>query len=214
MTLELGVLISGRGSNLQAILDAIERGALDARVRLVVSNRGEAFGLERARAAGVATAVVDHRQFTDRGTFEREVVRLLHEHGAQWLVLAGFMRIVTRELLNSFRDRVVNIHPSLLPAFPGVDAQAQAIDYGVHLTGCTVHLVDEGVDHGPILAQAAITVEPGDTRDSLAERLLDTEHRLLVATLRHIASGDLSLEGPTSEAGRPRVRWRGGPPRI
>lgn len=214
MTLELGVLISGRGSNLQAILDAIERGALDARVRLVVSNRGEALGLERAQAAGVATAVVDHRRFTDRGTFEREVVRLLHEHGAEWLVLAGFMRIVTRELLDSFRDRVVNIHPSLLPAFPGVDAQAQAVDYGVHVTGCTVHLVDEGVDHGPILAQAAVPVEPSDTRDSLAQRLLDTEHTLLVATLRRIASGDLSLEGPTSEDGRPRVRWRGGAPRI
>lgn len=214
MTLALGVLLSGRGSNFQAILDAIARGELDAKVRLVVSNRGDAEGLERARAAGVTARFVDHRTFSDRGSFEREVVRQLRDAGVEWVVLAGFMRIVTSELLGAFPDRVVNIHPSLLPAFPGVDAQAQAIAYGVTVTGCTVHLVDEGVDHGPVLAQAALPIAPDDTRDTLATRLLEREHALLVATLCRIAAGDLSIEPPPEAGARPRVHWRAGPPRI
>ena len=214
MTLELGVLLSGRGSNLQSILDAIACGALDARVRLVVSNRAEAQGLERARKAGIPSLFLDHRGYPDRSAYERELVQRLGAAGVEWVVLAGFMRIVTRELLGAFPERVVNIHPSLLPAFPGLNAQAQALAYGVAMTGCTVHLVDEGVDHGPILAQASLAVEPEDTRETLSARLLDREHALLVATLQRIAEGDLTVSPPADAGGRPRVSWRGGPPRA
>ncbi|MBM4358446.1 MAG: phosphoribosylglycinamide formyltransferase [Deltaproteobacteria bacterium] len=214
MTLALGVLISGRGSNLMAILDAVASGTLDARVHLVASNRADAGGLEHARAAGVTTAFVDHRAFPDRASFERELVARLRDAGAEWLVLAGFMRVVTAELLDAFPGRVLNIHPSILPAFPGLDAQAQALAYGVTVTGCTVHLVDEGVDHGPILAQAALALEPSESRDDLAARLLPLEHALLIATLQRIAAGDLTVEPPASAGGRPQVRFRGGAPRA
>ncbi len=186
MTLELGVLISGRGSNLQAVLDAIADGSLDARVRLVISNRPDAGGLLRAAAAGVATRLVDHKTFADRPSFERTLVAELKRAGCEWVLLAGFMRVLTREFLDAFPNQVINIHPSLLPAFPGMDAQSQALLSGDRLTGCTVHLVDEGVDHGPILAQAEVPVMPGDTRDTLAMRILEKEHTLLVATLRSL----------------------------
>lgn len=205
--LELGVLISGRGSNLQAILDAIAGEALDARVRLVVSNVAGATGLDRARASGVPTAVVSHRDHPDRASFDERVVEALRNAGVEWVVLAGFMRIVTPTLLDAFAGRVINIHPSLLPAFPGVDAQAQALAHGVRITGCTVHLVDEGVDAGPILAQAAVPVLPDDDRDRLAERILAREHQLLVATLQWIAEGRLSIT-PT-DGDRPKVALEG-----
>lgn len=214
MTLQLGVLISGRGSNLQAILDAIAAGTLDARVRLVVANRPDAAGLTRAKAAGLTTAVVEHKAFGDRTTFEHALVAVLTRASCDWIVLAGFMRILTREFLSAFPERVVNIHPSLLPAFPGLDAQAQALAYGVHVTGCTVHLVDEGVDHGPILAQTTLEVEPADTRDILAGRLLEKEHALLIATLAAIASDRLSIEPAATGDARPTARWRGAPPRV
>jgi phosphoribosylglycinamide formyltransferase-1 len=214
MTLALGVLVSGRGSNLQSILDAVASGALDAQVRLVLSNRADSQGLERARSCGIPTLHLDHRGYSDRAAYDRDLARSLREAGVEWVVLAGFMRIVTRELLGAFPDRVVNIHPSLLPAFPGLDAQAQALAYGVAVTGCTVHLVDEGVDHGPILAQATLDVEADDTRDTLASRLLSREHALLVATLQRIAKGDLTVSPPTTAGGRPRVSWHSGPPRA
>jgi phosphoribosylglycinamide formyltransferase-1 len=211
--IDLGVLISGRGSNLQAILDAVSAGALDARVRVVISNRPDAAGLDRARAAGVPAKVIDHKAHPDRESFERALVIALRDARVEWVVLAGFMRILTAAFLGAFPNRVVNIHPSLLPAFPGVDAQAQALAYGVRITGCTVHLVDEGVDHGPILAQTAVPVLAADTRGALAERLLVSEHGLLVSTLQSIARGQLELLAPTHEGGRPRVRWRDGVPR-
>lgn len=204
--LELGVLISGRGSNLGAILDAIAAEALDARLRLVISNEPKAAGLERARSAGVPTAVISHREHRDRAAFDRAVVEQLQQAGVDWVVLAGFMRIVTSTLLDAFPGRVLNIHPSLLPAFPGVDAQGQALAYGVRITGCTVHLVDEGVDAGPILAQAAVPVLPDDDRDRLATRILAREHQLLVATLQWIAEGRLAV---TPGEGRPRVALDG-----
>ena len=185
--MDLGVLISGRGSNLQAIIDAIAEGRLGAQLRLVLSNRADAAGLERANAAGIATTVVDHRSYADRPSFDAAMVQALTGAGANWVVLAGFMRIVTPVFLDAFPNRVINIHPSLLPAFPGVDAQAQALAYGVRVSGCTVHLVHEGVDAGPILAQAAVPVLPNDTRDALAARILEQEHRLLVETLQGIA---------------------------
>lgn len=183
MTLALGVLVSGRGSNLGAILEAIGSGQLDAQVRLVVSNRAGVPALARAEAAGAKTLVVAHETFPDRERFERALVAVLRDAGADWIVLAGFMRILSRTFLEAFPGRVVNIHPSLLPAFPGLDAQGQALAAGVTRTGCTVHLVDEGLDTGPVLAQAEVPVFPDDTRDTLAARILAAEHRLLVATL-------------------------------
>lgn len=208
--MDLGVLISGRGSNLGAILDAIAEGRLDARVRLVVSNKAGAAGLDRAREAGVATVVVPHQDFPDRASFDAALVAALREHGVEWVVLAGFMRLVTPVLLDAFPFHVVNIHPSLLPAFPGVDAQAQALAYGARITGCTVHLVDAGTDSGPILAQAAVPVLPDDSRDSLAARILAEEHALLVRVLGGLGAGKLVV-GPAQPGKRVHVSLRGEP---
>lgn len=204
--LDLGVLVSGSGTNLQAILDAVQAGTLDARVRVVVSNKAEAQGLARAQGAGVPTRVISHRDWPDRPSFDRELARVLREAGVQWVVLAGFMRIVTAELLDAFPHRVINIHPSLLPAFPGVDAQAQALAYGVRVTGCTVHLVDTGTDTGPIIGQRAVPVLHGDDRATLAARVLEQEHALLVEVLQGIAAGRLQVERSEAEGGRTRAR--------
>jgi len=210
--LKLGVLISGRGSNLQAIIDAIDACTLDARIELVLSNKAKAAGLERARAHGVRTAVVSHRDFADRASFDAAMVAELRAAGVEWVVLAGFMRIVTPTFLEAFKLRVINIHPSLLPAFVGIDAQQQAIDYGVRVTGCTVHLVDEGVDAGPIIAQAVVPVRQDDDRDALAQRLLVHEHRLLVQVLQWIADGRVHVAAAAD--GRPRVRVEGATPVV
>ena len=197
----LGVLISGGGTNLQAILDAIATRRLDARVALVLSNKAGAGGLERARVAGVPTLIVDHRTYDGREAFDAAVVDALRGHGVEWVVLAGFMRIVTRVLLDAFPMRVVNIHPALLPSFPGVDAQRQALEYGVRISGCTVHFVDGGTDTGPIIAQRAVPVLSGDDVASLTARILATEHVLLPAVLQWIAEGRVTLV----EGTRPRV---------
>jgi phosphoribosylglycinamide formyltransferase 1 len=189
MTLDLGILVSGSGTNLQSILEAVASGTLDARVRLVVSNKPEVKAIARAEAAGVPVRVLSHKTFPDREQFDRALVVALRDAGVQWVVLAGFMRVLTPVFLGSFPERVVNIHPALLPAFPGVDAQAQALAYGVRFTGCTVHFVDAGTDTGPIIAQVAVPVLQTDTRDSLAARVLVQEHRLLVSVLRWIAEG-------------------------
>jgi phosphoribosylglycinamide formyltransferase-1 len=188
-TLDLGVLVSGNGSNLQAILDAIANGTLDARVRLVLSNRAQAFAVERAKKANVPTRVVSHQAHASREAFDAQLVEALRQHGAEWIVLAGFMRILTPVFLNAFRGRVLNIHPSLLPAFPGVHAIQQALRHGVRVTGCTVHWVEEGVDSGPIIAQRAVPVLPGDNEDSLAERMHRAEHELYVQALAELANG-------------------------
>lgn len=207
--LDLGVLISGRGSNLQAILDAVASGRLNARVRVVISNKPGVEGLARAERAGVPTRVIAHKGFPDRPSFDAALVDALREAGASWVVLAGFMRLLTPTLLDAFPHRVVNIHPALLPAFPGVDAQQQALEHGVRITGCTVHLVDAGTDTGPILAQAAAPVLDGDDRDALAARLIELEHALLVQALIWIAEGRLEIVPPAVPGGRPRARFAG-----
>ena len=206
MTLALGVLVSGSGTNLQAILDAIARGDLDAQVAVVVSNVAAAKGLDRARAAGVPAVVVDHKAEPTREAFDAKLVAVLREHGVSCVVLAGFMRIVTPVLLEAFPDRVVNIHPSLLPAFPGKDAQAQALRYGVRFAGCTVHLVDAGTDTGPVIDQAVVPVLASDDLASLAARILAREHELLPAALQAIASGRVSVERTGERGARARVR--------
>jgi phosphoribosylglycinamide formyltransferase 1 len=208
--LVLGVLVSGSGTNLQAVLDAVSDGRLRATVGVVVSNVANAKGLERARAAGVPAVVVDHKAYPSREAFDAAVVEVLRAHGVGCVVLAGFMRIVTATLLDAFPDRVVNIHPSLLPAFPGVNAQAQALRYGVRVSGCTVHLVDGGTDTGPIVAQAAVPVLDTDDEDALRARILEKEHELLPAVLGWIASGRFEVIAG-AEGQRPRVRVREAP---
>jgi len=189
----LGVLVSGSGTNLQAILDAIAGGRLDARVVVVISNKASAGALERATRAGVPTLTLDHKAFDGREAFDAALVDALRQHRAEWVVLAGFMRILTRVLLDAFPMRVVNIHPALLPSFPGVDAQRQAVEYGVRVTGCTVHFVDTGTDTGPIIAQRALDVLPGEDVESLKKRLLAVEHQLLPEALQWIAEGRVSI---------------------
>jgi phosphoribosylglycinamide formyltransferase 1 len=213
-TLDLGVLISGRGSNLQAILTAIAAGQLDARVRLVISNRPDVEGLAFAERAGIPTRVLAHQGFPDRSTFDAALVAALHEAGVAWVVLAGFMRLLTSTFLEAFPHRVINIHPSLLPSFPGVDAQRQALEHGVRITGCTVHLVDAGTDTGPILAQAAVPVLDGDDREALAGRILGFEHELLVGVLSWIAAGRVEVILPTTPGGCTRVKVAGGAPPL
>ena len=194
--LNLGVLVSGEGSNLQAILDAVSAGTLNARVKVVISNRPGAKALERARAAGVSALTVPHKDFASREAFDAALVSALREADVNWIVLAGFMRVLTPQFLDAYPGRVINIHPSLLPAFPGVDAAKQALDYGVKLTGCTVHFVDHGVDSGRIIAQRAVPIEPADDLSSLAARIHGVEHELFVNVLREIAAARvLPFEG-------------------
>jgi phosphoribosylglycinamide formyltransferase 1 len=203
----LGVLVSGSGSNLQAILDARSAGTLTASVGVVVSNVAAAKGLERARAAGVPTALVDHKAFADRAAFDAELVKVLRAHAVDVVVLAGFMRLVTPTLLDAFPHRVVNVHPALLPAFPGVHAQKQALDYGVKVTGCTVHFVDAGTDTGPVIAQATVLVKDDDDEESLRARILEQEHALLPRVLQWIVEGKVRVEaGGAGDGQRPRVR--------
>lgn len=190
------VLISGRGSNMAALLDAARNPDYPAEIALVLSNRADAAGLLRAQQAGVPTAVVESRAFRgDREGFERAMEAELAGHGVELLALAGFMRVLTPGFVARWEGRLVNIHPSLLPAFPGLDTHARALAAGVRLHGCTVHLVSAGVDEGPILAQAAVPVLPGDTPETLAARVLAQEHRLYPAALAWLAAGRVRLEG-------------------
>jgi len=206
-TLHLGVLVSGNGSNLQAILDAVADSRLDAEIRLVVSNVPGAPALARAERAGVPSLTVCHREFSSRELYERRLADLLEEAGVEWVALAGFMRILTPVFLRRFPERVVNIHPALLPAFAGAHAQLQALNYGVKVTGCTVHFVDEGVDTGPIIAQRTVAVLDDDDEASLSGRILAEEHRVYVEVLQWIAEGRIHL-ARISEGGRARVVHR------
>lgn len=191
----IGVLISGRGSNLQALMDAVAAGTLAAHIRVVISNKAGAGGLERAAAAGIETVVLDHRAFSSRSEFDAALATALQSRGVQLVCLAGFMRLIGPPLLKVYPDAILNIHPSLLPAFPGVDAQAQALAHGVKVSGVTVHLVTGELDGGPIVAQAAVPVEDGDTPESLSARILREEHRLYPAAVATVLSGDWRLEG-------------------
>jgi phosphoribosylglycinamide formyltransferase 1 len=193
--LSLGVLVSGTGSNLQAILDAIAAGTLNARVKVVISNRAGVQALERARAAGVTALTIPHKDFPSREAFDRALVSALREAEVDWIVLAGFMRVLTPEFLNAYPGRIINIHPALLPAFPGVDAAKQALAYGVKISGCTVHFVVAELDSGPIIAQAAVPVLADDTAQTLAERILVEEHRIYPQALRDVAAGRVRLTG-------------------
>ncbi len=195
MSRTLGVLISGRGSNLQAILDAIAEGRLDARVGVVVSNQADAQGLERAEKAGVPTAVLSHKDYDSREAFDEAVFARLKKHDVDVVCLAGFMRILSPVLVRAFPNRLLNIHPSLLPAFVGLHAQRQAVEHGAKVSGCTVHLVDEELDHGPILLQTPVPVEEGDSEESLSVRILEQEHKLYPEAIQLILDGKVRVDG-------------------
>jgi phosphoribosylglycinamide formyltransferase-1 len=191
----IGVLISGRGSNLQALIDAIEEARLPATIAIVISNRDGAAGLERARAAGIETLVIDHRAFPTRDAFDLAVASELRKRGVSLVCLAGFMRLVGTPLLDAFPNAILNVHPSLLPAFPGVDAQRQALDYGVKVAGATVHLVTADLDAGPIVLQAAVPVRDDDSAETLAARILIEEHRIYPEAVRIMLAGGWTIEG-------------------
>ncbi len=191
----LGVLISGRGSNLQSIIDAIAAGRLDATIAVVVSNRAEAQGLKRARDAGIEAVHLSPRDYADRDAYDRALAELLIARGVALVCLAGFMRLIGRPLLDAFPDRILNIHPSLLPSFPGLDAQQQALAHGVRVSGVTVHLVNAGLDDGPIVMQASVPVLEDDTVERLTERILVEEHRLYPAAIGAILDGGWSIAG-------------------
>jgi phosphoribosylglycinamide formyltransferase-1 len=192
--LRVAALVSGRGSNLQAILDAA-RGDFPARVVLVVSDREGAHALVRARAAGVPDVWVNPKDFADRAAFDAAVAARIDEAGADLVCLAGYMRILGPAFVRGYRGRLMNIHPALLPAFPGLHAQRQALDYGVKVSGATVHFVDEGVDTGPIIVQASVPVLADDTEETLSNRILAEEHRLYVEAIRLFALGRLAIDG-------------------
>ena len=191
----LGVLVSGSGSNLQALLDACAQADYPAEVACVVSNVPTAFALERARKAGVPTVVLEHKAFASRADFVRALGEELRKAGVEWVCLAGFMRLLGPDFLAGFPGRVLNIHPALLPAFPGLHAPRQALERGVKIAGCTVHFVDAGTDTGPIIAQAAVPVLPGDDEASLSARILVEEHRLYPLAVRLAVTGKVTIVG-------------------
>ena len=193
--MRLAVLLSGRGSNFAAIHDAIVRGEIDAEIVCVISNRPNAPGIERARALGLPAHVIDHRAFSSREAHESEVLRVLAEARPDFIALAGYMRLLSPAFIAAYPMRIVNIHPSLLPAFSGVDAQAQAIAYGVKISGCTVHFVDENLDAGPIIVQRTVAVLADDDASSLSARILDEEHVAYLEALKKLAEGGYRVEG-------------------
>jgi len=193
--LKLGVLVSGRGSNLQAIIDAIEGKRLDAEIRLVVSDQAEAYALERAKKHGIPTTVFHARDYSSREEFDRAVVQRLREHQVELVCLAGFMRILSPYFIREYKNRIINIHPALLPVFPGLHVQRKALEHGVKFSGCTVHFVDEGMDTGPIIIQAAVPVLDGDDEEALAARILRFEHQIYPRAIQLIAEGRLQIEG-------------------
>ncbi len=195
----VGVLASGRGSNLQAIIDAIEANRLDAQIVLVLSNKPEAPALERARKHGLTDVFLDPKPFAgrpdSREAYDRAVLDVLRKHDVELVLLAGYMKIVTSVLVKAYENRMMNIHPSLLPSFPGLDVQKKALEHGVKVSGCTVHFVTEGVDEGPIIVQAAVPIVEGDTPETLAARILVEEHKLYPKAVQLYAEGRLKVDG-------------------
>jgi phosphoribosylglycinamide formyltransferase 1 len=192
---KLGVLISGEGTNLQAIIDAVDSGELRANIRIVISNRANAHGLERARRHSITAEFVDHRRYASREDFDHALAAALNAHEVELVACAGFMRLLSPVMLRAFPNRIMNIHPALCPAFPGVDAQKAACDYGVRFSGCTVFFVTEGVDDGPIIVQAVVPVHPDDDGERLSARIHAEEHRIYPYAIRLFQEGRLKING-------------------
>jgi len=191
----LGILISGNGSNFQAIIDAIEKKRLDAEVRVVVSNREDAYGLVRAQKHGVLTEIVDHRKFPSREAFDQHLIEQFKVQQVELVVLAGFMRLLSADFVHAFSNRIMNIHPALLPAFPGLHVQRKAVEAGVRFSGCTVHFVNEECDQGPIIIQAVVPVFSDDSEESLSARILKEEHRIYPKAIQLYSEGRLHVVG-------------------
>ena len=193
----IGVLCSGRGSNLAAIIEAIERGELCAEIAIVIADRADAYALERAREKGIPAVAIVRKEHFSPESFEGALIHALEAHRVTLVVLAGFMRILSPVFVYAFRGRILNIHPSLLPSFPGAHAHRDVLAYGVKVSGCTVHFVDEGTDSGPIIVQAAVPVMEGDTEETLAARVLEQEHRIYPEAIRLYTEGRLQTDGRT-----------------
>lgn len=206
--LKIGVLASGNGSNLQSIIDSIAAGKLPAAVVCVICNNADAFALERAQKHGIPAIYLDHRSFAGREAYDTALVKTLKEHGVELVVLAGFMRIITPVLIGAFPMRIMNIHPALLPAFPGLHAQKQALQYGVKVAGCTVHFVDAGTDTGPIIVQASVPVLDDDTEETLSARIQKEEHRIYPEAVSLFAQGRLKVDGRKINSANPSSQSR------
>ncbi|MFW6415442.1 MAG: phosphoribosylglycinamide formyltransferase [Thermodesulfobacteriota bacterium] len=193
MSLTLGVLLSGSGTNLQSIIDRIEEKSLDAEIGVVVSNRPDARGLQRAENHGIGNRVVDQKDYSSREEHEQAVLDILQENGVEAVILAGYMRLLGKRLVRAYPGRILNIHPSLLPSFKGMDAQKQAADFGVRISGATVHFVDEYLDNGPIIIQGAVAAIPGEKEEELAGRILEIEHRIYPQAIQWLAQGRLQI---------------------
>lgn len=193
--LNIGVLVSGSGSNLQAIIDAVEAGSLKCAIRVVISNRPAAFAVERAEKHSIPVEIITRDEFPEREAYDAEMARRLKKHGVDLIVMAGFMRLITDKMLSAFPMRIINIHPSLLPAFPGLDVQKKAIEHGVRFSGATVHFVDAGLDSGPIIIQAVVPVKDTDTAEMLSKRILAEEHRIYPIAIQLYAEGRLTVSG-------------------
>jgi phosphoribosylglycinamide formyltransferase-1 len=191
----IGVLISGSGTNLQAIIDAIEAKRLDATIKLVLSNKAHAHGLSRARSHGIPTEVLDHKSYASREAYDQAMVDLLRDRGVELIALAGFMRLLSPPFIKAYANRIMNIHPALLPSFPGLQVQKKAVEHGVRFSGCTVHFVNEECDQGPIIIQAVVPVFSDDTEQSLAARILEQEHRIYPRAIQLYAEGRLRIDG-------------------
>jgi len=193
--IRIAVLVSGRGSNLQAIIDSIENGYLHAQISIVISDISDAYALVRAKTHGINAVHIDPKSFDSKESYETEILRVLDSHNVQLVLLAGYMKILGKPLLNAYKNRIVNIHPALLPAFPGLHAQEQAFKHGVKVAGCTVHFVDEELDGGPIILQKCVEVKEDDTAQTLSERILEQEHKIYPEAIKLFAENKLRIDG-------------------
>jgi phosphoribosylglycinamide formyltransferase-1 len=193
--IRIAVLVSGRGSNLQAIIDSIENKYLHAQISIVVSDIADAYALVRARTHGIKSVHIDPKRFDSKESYETEILRVLDSHNVQLMLLAGYMKILGKTLLTAYKNRILNIHPALLPAFPGLHAQEQAFKHGVKVAGCTVHFVDEELDGGPIILQKCVEVKEDDTAQTLAERILEQEHKIYPEAIKLFAENKLRIDG-------------------
>jgi len=193
--INIGVLASGRGTNLQAIIEAVKEGKIEGRISIVISDNRDAFALKRAKQNNIETEYINFKSFKNREDYDKEIMECLKEKDIDLVVLAGYMRILSPYFIRTYKNRIINIHPALLPSFPGLHAQRQAVEYGVKISGCTVHFVDEGIDSGPVILQKAVEVKDNDTEESLAERILKEEHQIYPRAIQLFCQGRLIIKG-------------------
>jgi phosphoribosylglycinamide formyltransferase-1 len=195
LMINIGVLVSGRGTNLQAIIEAIEEGKIEGKIKIVISDNLDAYALKRAEQHNIETQYINHKEFKNREDYDKKIVETLENKEVELVVLAGYMRILSSYFIKAYKNKIINIHPALLPSFPGLRAQKQAVEYGVKISGCTVHFVDEGIDSGPIILQSAVEVSEDDTEESLAERILKEEHQIYTQAIQLFSQGRLIIKG-------------------